>query len=98
MIVPAGGGCHRVRCHLADEGTAEQQFARKRGIKPVVARQSIGARTPTRAERRHLQITGSKPVLTVTQIVFDAAGKAVEIGDPPYRASDHSVDLMVDEH
>ncbi len=70
---------------------------RERGVKPVVARQSIGARMPTSAERRHLQIRGSQPVLTMTRMAFDSGGKAVEFGDHCYRASDYTIDLMVDE-
>jgi len=70
---------------------------RERGVKPVVAQQSIGARMPTAAERRHLEITGSNPVLTMTRMAFDAAGNAVEYGDHCYRASDYTIDLMVDE-
>lgn len=70
---------------------------RERGVKPVVARQSIGARMPTSVERRHLQIRGSQPVLTMTRMAFDAGGNAVEFGDHCYRASDYTIDLMVDE-
>lgn len=70
---------------------------RDRGVKPVVAQQSIGARMPTALERRHLEIRGSHPVLTMTRMAFDASGNAVEFGDHCYRASDYTIDLMVDE-
>jgi DNA-binding GntR family transcriptional regulator len=70
---------------------------RERGVKPVVAQQSIGARMPTSRERRHLEIRGSQPVLTMTRMAFDASGSAVEFGDHSYRASDYTIDLMVDE-
>ncbi len=70
---------------------------RQRGVKPVVAQQSIGARMPTAAERRHLEIRGSHPVLTMTRMAFDAAGNAVEFGSHSYRASEYTIDLMVDE-
>jgi GntR family transcriptional regulator len=70
---------------------------RDRGVKAVVARQSIGARMPTTLERRHLEIRGSQPVLTMTRMAFDASGNAVEFGDHSYRASDYTIDLMVDE-
>jgi GntR family transcriptional regulator len=70
---------------------------RERGVKPVVAHQSIGARMPTTVERRHLAMKGSQPVLTMTRMAFDAAGNAVEFGDHCYRASDYTIDLMVDE-
>ena len=70
---------------------------RDRGVKPVVAQQSIGARMPTSLERRHLEIRGSQPVLTMTRMAFDSGGKSVEFGDHSYRASDYTIDLMVDE-
>jgi GntR family transcriptional regulator len=70
---------------------------RQRGVKPVVARQSIGARMPTAAERRQLDMKGTHPVLTMTRMAFDAGGNAVEYGDHAYRASDYTIDLMVEE-
>jgi DNA-binding GntR family transcriptional regulator len=70
---------------------------RERGVKPVVAQQTIGARMPTASERRALEIKGSQPVLTMARMAFDAAGQAVEFGDHCYRASDYSITLMVDE-
>lgn len=70
---------------------------RELGVRPVVAQQSIGARMPTAAERRHLIIRGSQPVLTMSRMAFDAAGTAVEFGDHSYRASLYTIDLMVDE-
>jgi DNA-binding GntR family transcriptional regulator len=70
---------------------------RDRGVKPVVARQSIGARMPTASERRRLDIRGTHPVLTMTRMAFDAAGSAVEYGDHSYRADSYTIDLMVDE-
>jgi GntR family transcriptional regulator len=72
-------------------------YLRERGIKPVVARQQIGARMPTAAERRHLDMSRGQPVLTMTRMAFDAGGNAVEFGDHCYRASDYNIDLMVDE-
>jgi len=70
---------------------------RDRGVKPVVAQQSIGARMPSSLERRYLEIRGSQPVLTMTRMAFDASGSAVEFGDHSYRAADYTIDLMVDE-
>jgi DNA-binding GntR family transcriptional regulator len=70
---------------------------RERGIRPVVAHQTIGARMPTTAERRHLGLKGSEPVLTMTRSAFDAAGNPVEYGDHCYRASDYSIEVMIDE-
>ena len=70
---------------------------RTRGVRPVVAQQTIGARMPTPAERKHLGIRGQQPVLTMTRMAFDASGQAVEFGDHCYRADTYTIDLMVDE-
>jgi DNA-binding GntR family transcriptional regulator len=70
---------------------------RERGVRPVVAHQSISARPPTAAERRHLQLKPSEPVLTMTRAAFDASGQAVEYGDHSYRAQDYTVEVMVDQ-
>lgn len=70
---------------------------RTRGVRPVVAQQTIGARMPTPAERKNLGIRGHQPVLTMTRMAFDASGKAVEFGDHCYRAEDYSIDIMVDQ-
>jgi GntR family transcriptional regulator len=79
------------------ETTGLYDALRTRGAKPVVARQTIGARTPTPAERRHLGLRGSQPVLTMTRMAFDAGGTAVEFGDHSYRAEDYALDMVVDE-
>lgn len=70
---------------------------RRRGVKPVVARQSIGARMATPAERRSLGMRGAQPVLTMTRMAFDASGAAIEFGDHAYRAEDYTIDFMLDE-
>jgi GntR family transcriptional regulator len=70
---------------------------RKRGVKPVVAQQSIGARMPTAEERRELALGSGQPVLTMTRMAFDATGAAIEFGDHAYRAEDYTIDLMLDE-
>lgn len=70
---------------------------RARGAKPVVAQQSIGARMPTSVERKHLEMKASHPLLTMTRMAFDPAGQAVEFGDHSYRASDYTIDMMIDE-
>ena len=70
---------------------------RDRGAKPVVAHQRIGARNPSAAERRHLELRASEPVLTMTRSAFDAMGEPIEYGDHAYRAQDYSIDVMIDE-
>ena len=79
------------------ETTGLYDALRTRGAKPVVARQSVGARTPTPAERRQLGLRGSQPVLTMTRMAFDSSGTAVEFGDHSYRAEDYALDMVVDE-
>ncbi|GII42063.1 GntR family transcriptional regulator [Planotetraspora phitsanulokensis] len=79
------------------EGAGLYAVMRDRGVRPVVAHQTIGARTPTAAERRHLGLKPSEPVLTMTRVAFDAVGNAVEYGDHCYRAQDYSIEVMVDE-
>lgn len=79
------------------ERTGLYDALRARGGKPVVAQQSIGARMPTREERRHLRLTSREPVLTMARMAFDAGGRAVEFGDHCYRAADYTIDMMVDE-
>jgi GntR family transcriptional regulator len=69
---------------------------RERGVRPVVAHQSISARPPTAAERRHLRLKPSEPVLTMTRAAFDATGHPVEYGDHSYRAQDYTIDVMLD--
>jgi DNA-binding GntR family transcriptional regulator len=83
------------REQLQDQGL--YAVLRDRGVRPVVAHQSISARAPRPEERRHLQLKGSEPVLTMTRSAFDAAGNAVEYGDHSYRAQDYSIDVMIDE-
>jgi GntR family transcriptional regulator len=79
------------------ESTGLYDALRTRGAKPVVARQSIGARMPSATERRHLSLRGGQPVLTMTRMAFDVAGRAVEFGDHSYRAEDYALDMVVDE-
>lgn len=70
---------------------------RSRGVRPVVARQSIGARMATAEERRLLRLGRSAPLLTMTRHAYDADGAAVEFGDHCYRSDQYSVDVMVYE-
>jgi DNA-binding GntR family transcriptional regulator len=79
------------------EQTGLYAALRRRGVVPVVARQSIGARMPAAAERRHLLIRGTQPLLTMTRMAFDADGDAVEFGDHCYRAEDYTIDVLLDQ-
>lgn len=79
------------------EGHGLYDLLRRRGARPVVAHQTIGARTPSPAERKHLQLRAAQPVLTMTRSAFDALGNPVEYGDHCYRAQDYTIDVMIDE-
>lgn len=52
---------------------------------------------PTPAERRHLELKGTQPLLTMTRSKFDASGAPVECGSHCYRAEDDTIEVMVDE-
>lgn len=72
-------------------------WLRSRGIRPSIAHQTIGARSADGEERRLLELGRSVPLLTMTRIAYDAAGKPVEYGDHCYRADLYAFDLTVYE-
>lgn len=71
---------------------------RVRGIRPVIAHQSIGARRAGARERRLLQLASGDPLLTMKRRAFDADGAPVEYGDHCYRHDQYAFDLTVHEH
>lgn len=70
---------------------------RRRGIRPVVGHQVIGARSATATERRLLEVTKAQPLLTMTRHAYDADGTPVEFGDHCYRADQYAFDITVHE-
>lgn len=72
-------------------------WLRARGVRPVVAHQTIGARRPSTTERRLLNLAAGDPLLTMTRRAYDAAGKAVEYGDHCYRFDQYAFDVTVHE-
>ncbi|MDO5698745.1 MAG: GntR family transcriptional regulator [Dermatophilus congolensis] len=70
-------------------------WLRGRGVRPSVAHQTIGARSPLPEERKLLHIGRNDPVLTMTRTAYDAAGKPVEFGDHSYRADLYALDVTV---
>ncbi len=87
-----------------DQITAEQletnglyALLRQCGARPVVAHQSIGARSPKAAERRALELGRGEPVLTMTREAYDAQGTPIEFGDHCYRADQYAFDITVYE-
>ncbi|MBW3085250.1 HTH-type transcriptional repressor NagR [Austwickia sp. TVS 96-490-7B] len=82
-----------------DELTAHglYELLRARGVRPAVAHQTIGARSPGSKEQRLLRLTKSEPLLTMTRKAFDSAGAPVEFGDHCYRADQYAFDITVYE-
>lgn len=70
---------------------------RSLGVRPAVARQSIGARNATAAERRLLHLGRTDPLVTMTRHAYDSEGGPVELGDHCYRADQYTVEVMVYE-
>ncbi len=85
---------------LADEDLAGQSLyalLRSRGVRPVVAHQTIGARRPRPSERRLLGLAAGDPLLTMSRRAYAADGSAVEFGDHCYRFDQYAFDLTVHE-
>lgn len=65
------------------------------GATITVARQTIGARTPTFAERTLLKMNGSDPVLTMNRVAFDNSGHAIDVGDHLYRPDLYKIEVTI---
>lgn len=70
-------------------------WLRTKGARPAVAHQTIGARRPHVEESRLLNVSRSAPLLTMTRMAYDAAGKPLEYGDHCYRADLYAFDFTV---
>ncbi|MDR1430980.1 MAG: GntR family transcriptional regulator [Propionibacteriaceae bacterium] len=70
---------------------------RENGIQPAVGHQIIGARRPNGQERQMLGLKPGDPLLTMSRVAFDAAGKPVEFGDHCYRWDQYFIDITVYE-
>lgn len=68
---------------------------RARGVRPVIAHQTIGARRPGPRERRLLALATGDPLLTMTRRAYAADGAAVEYGDHCYRYDQYAFDVTV---
>ncbi|QQS01832.1 MAG: GntR family transcriptional regulator [Austwickia sp.] len=73
------------------------ELLRGRGVRPAVAHQTIGARSPSTREQRLLGLSKSDPLLTMTRKAYDGSGAAVEFGDHCYRADQYAFDITVYE-
>lgn len=83
------------REELAERGLYE--LLRERGVRPAVAHQTIGARSPGSREQRLLGLPKTGPLLTMTRKAYEASGAAVEFGDHCYRADQYAFDITVYE-
>lgn len=68
---------------------------RARGVRPVIAHQTIGARRPAPRERKLLGLAAGDPLLTMTRRAYAANGAAVEFGDHCYRFDQYAFDVTV---
>jgi len=68
---------------------------RSRGINLRVAHQTIGARLMTAEEARLLGEHRPAPGLTALRIVYDDAGRLIEVGQHVYRASHYSLEVSL---
>jgi GntR family transcriptional regulator len=71
------------------------QLIRARGVTIKVARQTIGARRTTAAERRLLDMLPSDPVLTMDRVAYDASGAGIEVGRHAYRPDLYSIEVTL---
>ncbi len=71
------------------------QVLRGRGVAIRVARQNIGARRASTAERSILQIDKYDPVLTMDRTAYDNSGRAVEYGHHAYRPDLYSFEITL---
>jgi DNA-binding GntR family transcriptional regulator len=78
---------------LAESGLYE--LIRASGITLKVATQSIGGRVARAAEARLLAEKAGAPLLTMTRVAYDEAGRAIEYGSHVYRASMYTFELTL---
>ncbi|GAB3581083.1 GntR family transcriptional regulator [Calidifontibacter terrae] len=92
-LLPAAAGFDEAK--LVDRGL--YALMREVGARPVVAKQRIGARRPTVAERKMLCTDRGEPLLTMTRRAYDDSGAPVEFGDHCYRADHYAIEITVHE-
>ncbi|MFT4028748.1 MAG: GntR family transcriptional regulator [Protaetiibacter sp.] len=83
---------------ISDEQLTQRglyQLIRARGITMKIARQRIGARRATAAEKRLLDIYASDPVLTMDRVTYDTTGAAIEVGHHVYRPDLYSIEVTL---
>lgn len=86
---------------LSRDGLERQglyDLIRAAGISLKIATQSIGGRAARAAEARLLDERPGAPLLTMTRIAYDDAGRAIEYGSHIYRASRYTFELTLTTH
>lgn len=78
---------------LARFGSLYQALEAQFGIRPARARQSVGARLPTRRERTLLQIDSDVPVLELERITYAEDGRPFEFVRSSYRGDSYRMVL-----
>jgi DNA-binding GntR family transcriptional regulator len=84
--------------HLSQEALASHglyDLIRAAGVNLKIATQSIGGRSARAAEARLLDEKPGAPLLTMTRVAYDDAGRAVEYGSHIYRASRYTFELTL---
>ncbi|NED96724.1 GntR family transcriptional regulator [Phytoactinopolyspora alkaliphila] len=83
---------------LSQEALARQglyDLIRAAGVNLKIATQSIGGRAARAAEARLLDEKPGAPLLTMTRVAYDDAGRAIEYGSHIYRASRYTFELTL---
>jgi len=75
--------------------TGLYRLLRENGVRLRVAEQTVGARSATAGEARLLDDRRGAPLLTMTRVAYDQAGRPIEYGDHLYRAGLYSFELTL---
>jgi len=66
------------------------------GHVPTAGRASLGARAATAADARHLGIAAGSPLLVERRLIFDQAGRPLELTESRYAAERYALDVSFD--
>jgi DNA-binding GntR family transcriptional regulator len=69
------------------------ELLRSSGVEPHAVNEAIGARISTRTEARTLDMKPGAPVLTLSVVTYDKAGRIVDFGQHAYRADRYSFEI-----
>lgn len=77
------------------EASGLYEVLRRRGVRPLAARQVIGARRATSEEACALGLEPGEPLLTMRRVMQDQSGRRVEVGNHVYDATQYSVEMTL---